>query len=56
MDVKRTASEALACDWLIPWSRIIFQKPTASELVKEFPAVCDVRRFIAAFTTACHFL
>jgi len=37
--------------WLTPWSRVILEKLTGSQLVKKFPAFYGTRKFIAAFTT-----
>jgi hypothetical protein len=37
-----------------PWSIIIPEKLTGSQLVKKFPAFYGTRRFITAFTTARH--
>jgi len=39
---------------LTPWSRVLLQKLTGSQLVKKFPAFYGTRRFITAFTSACH--
>ena len=42
-------------DWLIvPWSRFFLQKLTGFQLVKKFVAFCGTRKFISAFTSACH--
>jgi hypothetical protein len=38
---------------LTPWSRVL-EKLTGLQLVKKFPAFYGTRRFITAFTTACH--
>jgi len=37
-----------------PWSWIILEKLTGSQLVKKFPAFYGTQRFITAFTSACH--
>jgi hypothetical protein len=37
-----------------PWSRVVLEKLTGSQLVKKFPAVYGNRRFITAFTRARH--
>ena len=37
---------------LIPWSRVLLEKPTAFKLVKKFPAFYGTRSFITAFTSA----
>jgi hypothetical protein len=39
---------------LIPWSRVLLEKLTGSQLVKKFPAFYGTRRFITAFTKARH--
>jgi len=39
---------------LTPWSRVLLEKMTSSQLVTEIPAFYGTRRFIAAFTGACH--
>jgi len=39
---------------LTPWSRILLEKLTGSNLVNKFPALYGTRRFITAFTTARH--
>ena len=39
---------------LIPWSRVLLEKLTGSQLVKKFPAFYGTRRFITAFTSARH--
>ena len=41
-------------EWLTPWSRVLPEKPTGSQLLKKFPAFYGTRRFIAASTTARH--
>jgi hypothetical protein len=33
-------------------SRVVLEKPTGSQLVKEFPAFYGTRKFITAFTSA----
>ena len=37
-----------------PWNRVILQKLTSFQLVKEFSAFYGTRKFITAFTSACH--
>ena len=37
---------------LNPWSRVLLEKLTVSQLVKIFPACYGIRRFITAFTSA----
>ena len=39
---------------LTPWSRFLLQKLTGSQIVKKFPSVYGIRRYIFAFTSACH--
>ena len=39
---------------LTPWSRVIIEKLTGSQVVKKFPAFYGTRRFITAFTRATH--
>jgi hypothetical protein len=39
---------------LTPWSRVLLEKLTGSQLVKKFTAFHGTRRFITAFTSACH--
>jgi len=36
-----------------PWSRVLLEKLTSSQLVK-VPALYGTRRFITTFTSACH--
>ena len=40
--------------WVTPWSKIILQKLTDSQLVNKFPAFCGIWRFIIAFTSTRH--
>ena len=40
--------------FLTPWSRVLLQKLTGSQLVKKFPTFYGTRRFITAFTSARH--
>jgi hypothetical protein len=37
---------------LTPWSRVLYEKLTALQLVKKLPAFYGTRRFITAFTSA----
>jgi hypothetical protein len=37
-----------------PCSRVLPKKLTGSQLLKKFSAFYGTRRFITAFTTACH--
>jgi len=39
---------------LTPWSRVLLEKLTGSQLVKKFPTFYGTRRFITAFTSARH--
>jgi hypothetical protein len=39
---------------LTPWSRVLLEKLTGFKMVKKFLAYYGTRRFITAFTTACH--
>ena len=52
----RPIYESLGVKRLIhtPWSRVLLEKLTGSQLVKKFPAFHGIRRFITAFTTARH--
>ena len=39
---------------LTPYSRVLLEKPTGSQLVKKFPTFYGTRRFITAFISARH--
>ena len=39
---------------LTPWSRVLLEKLTGSQLVKKFPTFYGIRRFITAFTCVSH--
>jgi len=39
---------------LTPWSRVLLDKLTPSQLVKKFPALHGNQRLITAFTSACY--
>ena len=39
---------------LTPWSRVLVEKLTGSQIVKKFPEFYGTRRYITAFTTARH--
>jgi hypothetical protein len=39
---------------LIPWSRVLLEKPTGFHLVKKFPALYGTRWLITAVTSARH--
>jgi len=36
------------------WKRVFLEKLTSSQLVQKFPAFYGTRRFMTAFTSACH--
>ena len=40
--------------FLTPWSRVLLEKLTGSQIVKKIPAFYVTWRFITAFTSACH--
>ena len=40
--------------FITPWSRVLLEKLTGSQLVKKFPAFYGTRKFIAAFTSTRH--
>jgi len=39
---------------LTPWSRVVLEKLTGSQVFKEFPVVYGTQRFITAFTSSRH--
>jgi len=39
---------------LTPWSRILLEKLTGFQLLKKFSAIHGTRKFVTAFTSACH--
>jgi hypothetical protein len=39
---------------LTPWSRVLLEKLTGSQLIKKLPTFYGTRRFITAFTNACY--
>ena len=41
-------------DLLTPWSRVLLEKLTGFQLVKNFPALYGTRKFITAYTNARH--
>ena len=45
--IKHTNQTALITYLLTPWSRILLEKLTGSQLVEKFPSFCGNRRFIA---------
>jgi hypothetical protein len=40
--------------WLTPWSEVLPEKPTGSQLLKKFPVFDETQRFITVFTRANH--
>ena len=44
----------ITCDYLTPYSRVLPDKLTVPHLVKKLSAFYGTRRFITAFTRACH--
>jgi hypothetical protein len=45
----------VACNmYVTPYSRVIFEKLTFTQLVKKFPAFYGTRRFITVYTTSRH--
>ena len=40
---------------LIPWSRVLLEKLTSSQLVKKFPTFCGTRRFITITSAHAHY-
>jgi len=49
-----TRTNAIAIDLLTPWSGVLVEKLTGSKLVKKFPTFYGIRKFVTAFTSACH--
>jgi hypothetical protein len=52
-----TASLSDPYSWhssLTPWNRVVLEKLIVTQLVKEFNAFYETRRFITVFTRACH--
>ena len=49
-----TAFTLLLKDILTPWSRVLLEKLTGSQLVKKFPPFYGTSRFINVFTSAHH--
>jgi len=47
-------AEQDACGLLTPWNRILLEKLAGFQPVKKFAAFYGTRRFITAFTSACH--
>jgi hypothetical protein len=53
--VPRRFSSSLRPPYLpTPWSKVLLEKLTGSQLVKKFPAFYGTRRIITVFTSACH--
>jgi len=48
----RTQVTKFSANELIPWSRVLLEKLTVTQLVKKFLAVYGARRFITVFKTA----
>jgi len=48
------ACNGTALPLLTPWSSVLLQKPTDSQLVKKFPTFYVTGKFITAFTSARH--
>jgi hypothetical protein len=54
MEVRSTPT--MQCVLLLtPWSRVLLEKLTGSQIVKKFPAFYGTRRFITAFTSAVQY-
>jgi hypothetical protein len=49
---RRNGTEEQYSYSLTPYSRVLLQKLTGSQLVKKFPAFYGARKFITAFTIA----
>jgi hypothetical protein len=52
--LKNKKGPVLQLILLAPWSRVLPEKLKRPELLKKFPAFYGTRRFITAFTRACH--
>jgi len=52
--LDRLAEKILITYLLIPWSRVLLEKPTGFQLVEKFPTFYGTRKFITAFTSARH--
>jgi hypothetical protein len=50
---NRSVQNMILKNILTSWRRVL-EKLTGSQLVKKFPAIYGTRRFITAYTTACH--
>ena len=53
MQVSYLVDLILTC-LLTPWSRVLLEKLTGSQLVKKFPAFYGTRKFITAFTNVLY--
>ena len=42
------------CLLLTPWSRVLLEKLTGSQLVTKFPTIYETLRFMTVFTRDCH--
>ena len=51
---RQEVKEHLLTYLLTPWCRVLLEKLTGLQLVKEFPAFHGNRRFITALTSVCH--
>jgi len=40
--------------YLTPWSKVLLEKLTVTQLVKKFSAFCGTWRFFSIFTRSCH--
>ena len=53
INFESTKKKASLLDYLLtPWSRVLLEKLTGTQLVKKFPAFYGTRRFITTFTSA----
>jgi hypothetical protein len=55
MVITATSFKYLLTFLLTPWSKVLLEKLTGSQLDMKFPAFYGTRRFITAFTIARHF-
>ena len=51
---KKKLTHVVVTYLLTPWSRVLLEKLTGSQLIKKFPAFYGTRRFITSFTSARH--
>jgi hypothetical protein len=54
IQTKTNIKGILLSDLLSPWSRVLLEKLTGLQLVKNFPVFYGTGRFITAFTSALH--